>query len=248
MNAPRRLCLTLWLAGLIATLSLLAAPLEVMQPAGLDLAWWQFRLVALINPLVIVSAAAAIGCWASRRVGLAAPAVAAWLSGEPVRPPLRAQLPAAALAGLAVAGVLAVYALYTGPMFAGSPASQLAMPLVTKLLYGGVVEELMLRWGLMSLLVWAAWKLARSEAPGPRAFWIGAVLAALVFAVGHLPALYALVPRPALALIAAVLVGNAVPGVLFGWLFWRRGLEAAMLAHAFGHLLFSIGGAIVTAV
>ena len=33
------------------------------------------------------------------------------------------------------------------------------------------------------------------------------------------------------------LAGNFIPGMLFGWLYWRRGLEAAMIAHALAHLL-----------
>ena len=34
------------------------------------------------------------------------------------------------------------------------------LPLPTRLLYGGITEELLLRWGLMTLLVWAAWQAA----------------------------------------------------------------------------------------
>jgi membrane protease YdiL (CAAX protease family) len=43
-------------------------------------------------------------------------------------------------------------------------------------------------------------------------------------------------PDPPRTLVAMVLVGNSLPGMLFGWLFWRRGLEAAMIAHALAHL------------
>lgn len=38
-------------------------------------------------------------------------------------------------------------------------------------------------------------------------------------------------------MLAAVLVGNALPGFLFGLLYWKRGLEAAMITHALAHLL-----------
>ena len=47
-------------------------------------------------------------------------------------------------------------------------------------------------------------------------------------------------PAPQLWLVAAVLLGNAVPGVLFGWLFWKKGIEAAMLAHTLAHLISSV--------
>ena len=58
---------------------------------------------------------------------------------------------------------------------------------------------------------------------------------AALFAAGHLPFLFAIVARPQAALILAVLLTNFIPGLLFGWLFWRRGLEAAMLSHALAH-------------
>jgi hypothetical protein len=41
-------------------------------------------------------------------------------------------------------------------------------------------------------------------------------------------------------LIVGVLLGNFIPGLLFGWLFWRRGLEAAVLSHAFAHCVNAI--------
>ena len=67
------------------------------------------------------------------------------------------------------------------------------------------------------------------------------MLAAVVFGLGHLPATAALLPLTP-AVIARAVVLNGIPGVVFGWLFWRRGLEAAMVAH-FGadlvlHVLF----------
>jgi hypothetical protein len=39
-----------------------------------------------------------------------------------------------------------------------------------------------------------------------------------------------------LPVVGFVVFGNTVAGSLFGWLYWRHGLEAAMLAHAGAHL------------
>lgn len=225
-------------------MSLLAAPLEVLQPAALKLGWWQFRLLALINPLILLTVAVAVGCWASGKVGLGAPLTIALLDRRPADAVLRRQAGPALAAGIATALVLWGYGLLTAPMFAAAPKPpELVMPLVTKLLYGGIVEELMMRWGLMSLLVWLAWKASRAALVGTGAYLVGIAGAALLFAAGHLPALYALVPQPPAGLVASVIVGNLVPGVLFGWLFWKRGLEAAMLAHALGHLIFTLASA-----
>jgi hypothetical protein len=141
-----------------------------------------------------------------------------------------------------VALVLLGYGWLSRDWFANAPAAlAFQPPLVSKLLYGGIAEELLTRWGLMTLFVWIAWKLSGSRSPVPAAaYWIGALLAALLFAAGHLPTLYAIMPAPAPQLIAAVIAGNAVPGLLFGWLYWRRGLEAAMIAHALAHALTTL--------
>ena len=56
-------------------------------------------------------------------------------------------------------------------------------------LYGGVMEELLMRLFLMSLLAFLGWKLFfRREKQSPTGVIIAAnVLAALLFAAGHLP-------------------------------------------------------------
>jgi membrane protease YdiL (CAAX protease family) len=65
------------------------------------------------------------------------------------------------------------------------------------------------------------------------------VVAALVFAAGHLPALAAMV-EPTPALVARTLALNAIAGLVYGWLFLTRGLEAAMLAHGATHVGFAL--------
>lgn len=233
-----RLMLALWALGILAVLSLLIAPLEVLQPPQLHFTALQFRLLSLINPLILMTATVALGCWLAPKVGLDAPVLRALVERRPAWPALRTQLAPALAIGAVVAAILLVYGRVTAPWFAAVPHPDLTLPLLPKLLYGGVVEELLTRWGLMSLFVWVAWKLAGSPAPVPG--WVygaGAIAAALLFAAGHLPLLYVLTVDPPARMISAVLIGNAVPGLLFGWAFRRHGLEAAMLAHALAHLL-----------
>src|SRR5678809_1083871 len=43
------------------------------------------------------------------------------------------------------------------------------MPFLTRLLYGGITEELLLRWGVMTLLVWASWRIFQRGQGRPRA-------------------------------------------------------------------------------
>ena len=223
------------LLGLVGVASLLLVPMEELIPVDIDPV--MIRLAATIQPALFVLAFAAIGVWAAPRVGLDAPAIRAWAESRSVWPALRPQLPAAVGVGLVVAFILLGYVWALPSTGVGETLLRFAPPLAARLLYGGLTEELLMRWGLMSLLVWIAWRLAGRTAPVPAwCYRAGVTLAALLFAVGHLPALFLLAPDAPSSLVLMVLACNFVPGLLFGWLFWRRGLEAAMAAHAFAHL------------
>lgn len=107
---------------------------------------------------------------------------------------------------------------------------------LTAMLYGGITEEILMRWGLMSLLVWIGWKVLKQGITLPsQGIYQGAiVLVALVFGLLHLPATAVIVPLTPLVIIRAILL-NGIAGIAFGWLFWQYSLEAAMLAHISFH-------------
>lgn len=245
-NGARR-CAIVSAAALVAVASLLATPFEQLRPPGFPVSDLAFRALSLINPAILTMAGVALGCWLAPKVGLDAPLAAALARRERVGPVLRRQTGPAVAVGVAVALVLIVYGWLSRDWFAGAPAAaSFQPPLVTKLLYGGIGEELLTRWGLMTLFVWVAWKVAGGPAPVPSwCYWAGAMLAAVLFAIGHLPLLYMLMPAPPPLLILAVLLGNTLPGLLFGWLYWRRGIEAAMIAHALAHALATLVAALV---
>jgi membrane protease YdiL (CAAX protease family) len=41
-------------------------------------------------------------------------------------------------------------------------------------------------------------------------------------------------------MIAYVIIGNSVGGLVFGWLYWKKGLESAFIAHIFAHVAMVI--------
>jgi len=53
---------------------------------------------------------------------------------------------------------------------------------------------------------------------------------ALVFGIGHLPTLFKLA-TPSSFEIYRVLLFNGIGGLVFGWLYWSRGLWTAIGAH-----------------
>ncbi len=232
-----RLWWRLSLLGLIGVASFLFVPLETWDPFARGFDPLALRLLSTIQPAVFVLVLTAVGAWAAPKVGLRAPAVQAWADGRPIMPQLRRQLSPAIITGIVVAAILVGYALVIGQVERASSLLRFSPPLPTRLFYGGLSEELLLRWGVMSLLVWTAWRLAaRPAAVPPWILWTGIVLSAFLFGLGHLPALFFLLPDPPIWLVPTVVAANFTAGMLFGWLFWWRGLEAAMMAHALAHL------------
>ncbi|HVL75952.1 MAG TPA: CPBP family intramembrane glutamic endopeptidase [Noviherbaspirillum sp.] len=202
----------------------------------------------LVNPLVLLAIGAALGAALAPRVRLrsfiAMPEVK---HEEPIA--LRSAAPLAVAFGLLLAAATVVLDLALAPLmseqWSSAVAAQMQQPvlpaLVTGMLYGGITEEILLRWGLMSLLMWAGWRLfaGGAAAPPPALAWGAILLAALAFGAGHLPAAAALAPLDAPLVLRTVLL-NAIAGVVYGWLFWRRHLEAAMVAHASTHVGFAL--------
>lgn len=193
----------------------------------------------LLNPLLLVVMGTALGAALAHRVQLGS-----MLAGT-VPVTWRGLVPSA-LAGLGLAALLVAMELAWRPFLAAQaaalePAGSVLSRLWLGLLYGGVAEEIIMRWGLMSLFTWALHRtLARRSACVPSGVvMIAALLSALIFAVGHLPALAA-VTELTPAVVARTLALNTVAGLVYGWLFWRLHLEAAMTAHAATHLGFAL--------
>jgi hypothetical protein len=229
------------IGGLLGVSSLWLVPFEVLLPeiqftTGL-------RFLSLIQPALLTLLAIFVGQYLAPKVGLGAPLLDKALEGGSVAVPLGRMLPSAVMAGVASALIIIAFGAYVVPEVSrasslGAQLSAFHMPLLTKLLYGGITEEILTRWGLVSLFAWLGWRFSgRPERPRNSIFWIAIAGSALLFAAGHLPMLMLISPNPQAWLVGAVLLGNTVPGVLFGWLFWKKGIEAAMLAHMLAHLV-----------
>jgi hypothetical protein len=222
----------------LAAASLLALPIEQLVPAksGLQtVPTLAIRLLAIVQPALLM----ALGLWLGWRfapgLGLGVPLLAAQASDQQVLPLLRARLPAILLVAALTAILLLAWSRLIVPvLFAGSPLTDFGVPLVTRLAYGGIGEEIIMRWGVLTTLAAGAVRLGLGRCG---ALGLAAVISALLFGAGHLPLLAAMAPAAPGWAAPAVVLANAVPGLLFGALFIRHGLEAAMLAHAGAHLL-----------
>lgn len=110
--------------------------------------------------------------------------------------------------------------------------------IIGSVLYGGVIEEVMLRLFWMTLVAFALWKLfaKQEEKPTTAILVIANVVAALLFAAGHLPATVLMIGTSPLVIARCFLLNGGF-GLLFGALYRRYGLRYAMLAHGGCHIV-----------
>lgn len=111
---------------------------------------------------------------------------------------------------------------------------RLQMGLLARLLQGGIVEEVQFRWGLMSLIAALGKVLVPAQ---PRAAELLAIgLSATLFALFHLAGARQIDLARGTTQKLLILVDNAWGGIIFGWLFSKYGLAAAMVSHACFHV------------
>ncbi|MFO9237542.1 CPBP family glutamic-type intramembrane protease [Legionella pneumophila serogroup 1] len=101
-------------------------------------------------------------------------------------------------------------------------------------LYGGVVEEVIARWGLMNVVCFFA--LLFTSQINSEIIIISIFLSAFIFAVGQLPAYIAAGCTPSRRFLYSFVLLSLLQSILFGFLFWQYGLTSAILAHMLFHL------------
>lgn len=260
---PARSAWVLWCLGVLgsaAALPYLDALLTAVEahvpPKSPRPAPWLLALLSVGQSALLLAAAVAAGRWFARHVGLGAPLLEGWLDREgtgesAVRRPAMPVLAGAAMVGVVAGAVVlglefAAFRAHLPPALADAEAAPWRGLLAA--LYGGTVEELLVRLFLLSALAWTLLRLRRGSAagratrPGAHApfvpggqvpsavFWVANVTAALAFGLLHLPTTALLAPLTPVV-VARALVLNGVAGATFGVLYWRAGLEAAMVAH-----------------
>ena len=196
----------------------------------------------LAQSFLLVAAAAAAGTALAPKVGLTAPFFQALASGGSLWEALAPQLgPAIALGTGGALTIVAAYYLCFRPRLDSQTTRSMEELRLTlgpwaRLLYGGVVEEVLFRWGVMTLLTWLGTLLLGS--PTPALLWTVIVISGVLFGLGHLPSYRLAGCQVTPMLLALMIVLNLWATLICGWLFWQYGLLAAMLAHMLYHLVW----------
>jgi hypothetical protein len=205
-------------------------------------------VMTLLNALAVTGVLAGIGLFFASRIGLGLPLVERWVKREASCLQLvgrfRRAFGLSVLVGV-VAGLVVIVldTFIFGPPLAMEidrlgivipatvqpPAWQGLLASFT----GGVNEEVIFRLFGVSLLGWLGSLVSRDSEgrPKPLVVWIAIVVVAVAFGLDHLPGMAAIgFPIDALVVTRSVVL-NSIVGIACGWLYWRRGLESAMVSH-----------------
>lgn len=253
MRVKTRLFLILFLAGFAGVLSFLLLDLSAVvalfpappgsKPPTITPA---IKALSLIQPTVLLAVAVLIGVALAPGVGLSAPVAQAIAAGEEPVPALKRQLMPGVIGAVVGAVSILLTAAVSKSFLTTETIERISsftrlLPLPTRFLYGGITEELLLRWGLMTLLVWIGWRVFQKALAKPTSTWfvVAILVSAFVFGLGHLPAALLLLGETTIAVVLFVIVANSAFGIVAGYLYWKYGLESAMIAHVLCHVLLA---------
>ena len=128
---------------------------------------------------------------------------------------------------------LADYSEAIRTSYLSKPTVEYVMASVT---YGAVIEEVMLRLFLMSLSAIVLKKVLKKDTINDNILVISNVIAALLFAAGHLPATSIMIGLTPMIIFRCFLLNGGF-GLIFGRFYRRYGIHYAMLAHCGVHVV-----------
>lgn len=235
----------LGITGVLSTLPLIPQLLLITgQDAPIPMA--ALYAISTVQSSAMVIAMVLLGAWVSPKVNLGTPFIDAYVNKTLGKFNYKHHLYPALFGGV-VGGVLiiACYRLFL-PYLPGAfveNAQNFSLPVYTKLLYGGITEEILIRFGLMSFITWGLYRITQQADSriGCHNYILAIVLSSLIFGVGHLPTAGLLSPIMTSTLVAYIVLANSIFGLIAGFLYWKRGLEAAILAHMVAHIVMIIG-------
>lgn len=229
--------------GLIGVLSLLS--MEVPIPPEAEEILKEFsliekKLLTMINPIFMLTISTIIGTVLFNKVHLSSP-ILEKVVGLKEEANYFDILKFGVIGGLVSGILLSLIFHFFNPILPNEfleLKDSIKPTLASRFLYGGLTEEILMRFGLMTLLIWLASKLFKGTKP--IIYRIGIAITAIIFALGHFPIVYQSVGNPSIGLLTYILIGNTIGGLLYGWLYWKKGLESAFLAHIFTHFIMVI--------
>lgn len=214
MKYKIKLGLTLFGIGFLGVLTLLTVslPFENLPPEVLEMFSPQkLKLLSLINPTILLIIAVVIGTIFFDKVKLTVPSISSLFRKDEIQTTFFEQTKYGVILGL-ITGILStiisiIFSSLSPDEFA-LLGENIDLTLVARIGYGGFTEELLMRFGLMTFMVWIIYKINKKLTP--LTYWTGIIIATLIFAIGHFPLAYSAIAHPTAILLTYILIGNSI--------------------------------------
>ena len=237
-----------WILFMMAEFSLLAAlpySITMSGDALYDLAGFIPGILAaqFARSTAVFLIGIFIGLFLGKKIGLGTPVLSSVFEDRKLPADLNSSLKLSILAGLLIAAITcitdkAIFSTFDDPLleYLTTP------PLWERILYSfhvGITEEIVLRFFLVTLLMWLTWKIKKDDEGKPTVIgaWLSIIVISLVYAL-----LYLFFARESMAqtTIARIMIINGLAGIVFGWLYWKKGLEYSIIANLVASLMIFV--------
>ncbi len=233
-----KLVIILLVLSMVGTVVVIPYSLSIQKEAIKELGISENIVIisSIIQSFIMFFAMIVAGHIISKKIGLGANIIEKWTKGKKVLEDIKNILPISAGFGITVGGVIIgldlIFYYLSGPKTAISTAPPSIFQGFLASFYGAINEEIMMRFFLMSLVIFIINLITKhkKEKPKPIVAWVAIIITSVLFGLGHLPITSSLVAITPF-IIARSIVLNGVGGIVFGWLFWKKGLESAIVSH-----------------
>jgi hypothetical protein len=242
----------LLLAAILGSVAIIPYSLRLLKESKnskrVKMPRWMLILLSIIQNGVLFAIAIGIGLVLAHQLGHGAPLIAAISIGKSLNQIFITNLIIALELGIAGGSFLLVVDLLFLPYFSkkllDTALKTTYWENLTASFYGGINEELFMRLFGLSVIAWILSKIWPTSADIATIdiFWIANIIMAVIFALGHLPALKSTLGEITHVMLSRTIILNTPIGLLCGWIFWHSGIEAAIVTHFACDIIYHIGG------
>lgn len=186
-----------------------------------------------------------VGLWLSKKAQLGAPVIESIFSKEK-REKLTFSLKNVS-SSIALSAILAIVILFIHKLLRYFYPVTSIIERPAKIYYAtvsfsaGITEEIIFRFGLMSLIITIILFFKQNKEITNTMVWVSIIITAICFGLMHLP-LSKNFSNLTIVTVSATMIGNLITGSFFGWVYWKRGLLVAIIGHIVWDLVFHVTG------
>ena len=232
-----KLFFILFIASILSVIAILPYSLTLQGEAlkTVDIPLPLLLLISMIQNSVMFALLIFFGLKLTKPTGLSLPILESLIDNNKVKIKIKSIFKISAILGIGI-GIVIILLDYLFTKVGVDLGGQVSFPLWQGFLasfYGGIGEEILLRLFMMTFIVWIFSKMKKSKdkiIKNNFIMWSSIIIASLLFGLGHLPATAMLTDLTPIVIFRALLL-NGIAGVVFGWLYWKKGLESSMISH-----------------